>query len=72
MLSSPNCTCVPNYSPAQTKEACSKPLSEQTLENAFTQMASLFICAWAHGKAGQRAVLYTALQLGTVGSKSKL
>lgn len=25
MLSSPSCTCVPNYSPAQTKEAYSNP-----------------------------------------------
>lgn len=69
MLSSPNCTCVPNYSSAQTKEACSKPWSEQTFKNAFTKVASSFICAWAHGRAGQRAGLDTVLQLSTLGSK---
>lgn len=30
MLSSLICTCVPYYAPAQTKEASSKPCSEQT------------------------------------------
>lgn len=68
MLSHPNCTCVLNYPPAQRKLALN-PDQNKHFFNAFTQVASSFMCAQAQGRVRQRAGLNISLQLGTVGSK---